>query len=226
MFENLNVILGCNGRWQELYNWSHPLATAPSHARADRLEMDSEPFFLFLLLFHHWEPLNITAQGRAFYSYNVAWLRIIWNWDGNVSIIILASGSPETFSYLRALLSAGYWTISSLKESGIKYCKNCKCSVSQIKVLNFNIFKLQVNGYPSLCRDHLIGINLLDWGEGLWFRSVQVISRGSCVNTSVLVVTEWSPIELFWTAKIEIMFHCRKANSITNATFCWAKYAE
>ena len=143
-----------------------------------------------------------------------------------MSIIILASGSPETFSYLRALLSAGYWTISSLKESGIKYCKNWKCSVSQIKVLNFNIFKLQVNGYPSLCSDHLIGINLLDWGEGLWFRSVQVISRGSCVNTSVLVVTEWSPIELFCTAKIEIMFHCRKVNSITNATFCWAKYAE
>ena len=197
MFENINVILGCNGRWQELYNWSHPLATAPSHARADRLEMDSEPFFLFLLLFHHREPLYITAQGTFFSSsYNVAWLRIIWNWDGNVSIIILASGSPETFSYLRALLSAGYWTISSLKESGIKYCKNCKCSVSQIKVLNFNIFKLQVNGYPSLCRDHLIGINLLDWGEGLWFRSVQVISRGSCVNTSVFsgnrLVTYWA----------------------------------
>ena len=148
MFENINVILGCNGRWQELYNWSHPLATAPSHARADRLEMDSEPFFLFLLLFHHWEPLNITAQGRAFYSYNVV-VAHQWNWHGNVSIIILASGSPETFSYLRLLLSARYRTISSLKESGIKYCKNWKCSESQFKVLKFNFFQITSQKYYS-----------------------------------------------------------------------------
>ena len=38
---------------------------------------------------------------------------MIWNWHGNGSIIILAGGSPETFSYLRVLLSAGYWRISN-----------------------------------------------------------------------------------------------------------------
>ena len=74
-----------------------------------------------------------TTENLLISQDNVGWLRIIWNWHGNVSIIILASGSPETFSYLRVLLSAGYWTISSLKESGIKYCKSCKCSVVQFQ---------------------------------------------------------------------------------------------
>ena len=87
-------------------------------------------------------PSFSSVETSLYEGYHVAWLRIIWNWHGNVSIIILASGSPETFSYLRVLLSAGYWRISSLKESGINKILHelPMLSVTKVIVLNFNMF--------------------------------------------------------------------------------------
>ena len=107
-----DTILGLHldfcGRWQELYNWSHPSTMAPSHA-LKLIDWRSSPRpSCFLSSYTE----NLLISQRTGFIHIISY-GMIWNWHGNGSIIILAGGSRETFSYLRVLLSAGYWRISN-----------------------------------------------------------------------------------------------------------------